>query len=116
MSGMRRIFLFVITAMFVPCLLLGQRTTANISGTVTDSSAGVVPNAKVTATNTGTNVSTTAETNTEGFYVITNLEPGTYSLNVEAVGFQRHEQTGITLQPGQPRTANVSLAVGSTDT
>ena len=45
-----------------------------------------------------------------------NLEPGTYKVDVQGVGFQGYEQTGITLQAGQPRTVNVPLVVGSATT
>ena len=113
---MKRLCLLVILSMSLTGLLYGQRTTASISGVVTDPSGAVIAKAKVTATNTGTQAMSTVESNADGFYLLGNLEPGTYKVDVQGVGFQGYEQTGITLQAGQPRTVNVPLVVGSATT
>jgi hypothetical protein len=110
---MRKLSLLMMVALFLPGPLWGQRMSASISGTVTDPSGGVIPSARVTATNAGNGAVTTVETNAEGFYEIRNLEPGSYRVTVEMTGFQSYEQTEITLQAGQPRTINVSLILGS---
>jgi hypothetical protein len=110
---MRCIFLWFLTAS-LPVLLWGQRTAAGISGVVTDSSGAVVPGAKITATNTDTGVSTSAETNPTGFYLISALEPGPYRLGADKTGFQAYVQKGVSLQAGQAVTLNVALTVGST--
>src|SRR5437870_12629121 len=60
---------------------------SGITGTITDPSGAVVPGAKVTVTNTGTNISNTAITTSAGTYTITDLIPGTYKVRVEAPGF-----------------------------
>src|SRR5262245_62920958 len=62
----------------------GQAVYGSVFGTVTDSSGAAVPNATVTITNTGTNVSETTKTNGSGNYTQTRLIPGTYRLKVEA--------------------------------
>jgi len=91
----------------------GQRTTASISGVVTDPSGALLPEARITAIDTSNGSSTSAQSNTEGFYVVSNLQPGTYRVRVEAKGFQVYEHTGITLQVGQAATVNLALRVGS---
>src|ERR1700732_3188574 len=63
---------------------LGQLTTADILGTVTDSTGAVVPNANVTLTNLGTNEKRTAQTNSSGDYSFTLLPVGHYSVTVKA--------------------------------
>src|ERR1700723_750295 len=71
-----------------PHLLWSQRTSSVITGVITDSSNAVVTNAKVAVTETSTGVSTAAETNSQGRYMISNLPPGSYLLDVTATGFQ----------------------------
>jgi hypothetical protein len=66
-----------------------------ITGTVTDSTGAIIPNATVTATNTATNVSTTRTTSSAGAYTIAPLQPGTYSLQVAAKGFKTLTQENL---------------------
>src|SRR5215469_14781631 len=57
-----------------------------ISGTVTDSTGAVVPNATVTATNVATNVATERTSTSAGLFTIAPLPPGTYTVRVTAAG------------------------------
>jgi hypothetical protein len=75
---MRLVFLCLLAVALSPLVLFGQRTSATISGTVTDPSGAVVPQAKVTATNTATGTATSVNANASGFYVVSNLQPGPY--------------------------------------
>src|SRR5579872_171467 len=78
------------------CILCAQ-TTTTLYGSVTDKSAAVVPGAKVTATNIGTNQSRTAETNSEGQYRFDFLPIGSYTVEVSASGFKKFLQKNVTL-------------------
>src|SRR5215470_12231768 len=60
---------------------------ATIVGTITDPSGGLVQGAKVTAVEEGTTASREALTNASGAFVIPALRPTTYTLTVEAAGF-----------------------------
>ena len=60
-----------------------------------------MPNAHVTAKSEATGESHTATTNESGFYTITNLLPGNYTVDVEAPGFKKYETTHNNLQPNQ---------------
>ena len=92
-----------------------QLTSASMHGTVTDTSGAVVPNAKVTVTNTATGVSTRATTNTSGYYVVSLLQPGgPYSVTVDATGFQTYTAKGITLSVAANWEADAKLQVGAT--
>src|SRR5437879_13666451 len=71
----------------------GQTIFGRISGTVQDKSGAVVPNAAVTVTNTGTNLVRTATTDGSGFYTVTNLPVGTYSVSAEQKGFKQALRT-----------------------
>ena len=99
------------------CLVTGihlnaQVTTADVLGTVTDNTGAVVPNAKVTITNTGTNESRSSQSNVEGDYVFTLLLPGRYSVRVEAKGF-RAFASPVTLVAGARARIDAQLQVGS---
>ena len=61
---------------------------STIVGRVTDASGASVPDAKVTANNTGTNISVSAMSDAQGFYHIDRLVLGTYTLSVTKTGFQ----------------------------
>ncbi|HTW46834.1 MAG TPA: carboxypeptidase-like regulatory domain-containing protein [Acidobacteriaceae bacterium] len=91
-----------------------QNVYATIHGTVTDPSGAVVPNARVTALNTSTGISTTTVTDGKGYYTFPQLQTGgPYTVSVAAAGFQRYSQTGITLYVnGNPEISAV-LTVGS---
>jgi hypothetical protein len=65
-----------------------QSNKGAIVGTVKDPADALVVNAKITVTNTKTGEVRDAETGGEGTYTVTNLEPGTYNVKVEAAGFQ----------------------------
>src|SRR5215472_13739645 len=94
--------------------LTAQVTTTTMIGTVADKTGAVIVDAKVTATNVGTNLERSAETNAQGEYRIEFLPVGSYSLLVEAAGFKKFVQTGITLEIDQTARVDVLMDVGTT--
>ncbi len=93
-----------------PCA--AQVASAELSGTVLDSSGAVVPGAKVTATNLATNAARSSESGKDGGYFLTQLAPGDYTLNVEANGFRKLVQTGLSLQINQQARVDLTLQLG----
>jgi len=93
-----------------------QVTGATLSGTVTDPSGGVVPNATVSAVNTTTAISRDVTTDSAGLYTVPNLVPGPYDIRVSAAGFSTSVQSGLTLAVGQQLQLNFSMKVGATNT
>lgn len=89
-----------------------QVDRATLTGTVTDPSAAVIPQARVTVTNLATGVATTVTTTNNGTYLVVNLTPGEYLVQAEADGFQRFEQT-VRLETGARSRLDLSLPVGS---
>ncbi|HUL16906.1 MAG TPA: carboxypeptidase-like regulatory domain-containing protein [Terriglobales bacterium] len=85
-----------------------------MTGTVTDASGAVVPDANVTVTNVGTNVVHNAVTTSEGTFYITDLIPGTYTVKVEKSGFQTAVVKNVNVYVSQIATANAVLKTGST--
>ncbi|MGP8247301.1 MAG: carboxypeptidase regulatory-like domain-containing protein, partial [Bryobacteraceae bacterium] len=93
--------------------LWGQAVaSATIAGTAIDPNGGLIPNARVTATQTATGMVRTTVTSADGTYVLPNLPVGPYTLEVAANGFSSHVETGIVLQVSNNLTINVKLEVG----
>ncbi len=110
---------FLALALALSCLialpsisLLGQATSGNIVGTVSDSSGAAVVNAEVEATNAGTNVTSKSTTNGSGQYRIDNLIPGNYKVAANASGFKTISQT-VDVQLNKTGTLNLTLSPGS---
>jgi len=93
-------------------LCLGQDPRGTISGRVVDPQGAVIPNASVTITNTETNVSSRTVTNETGYFEVSLLNPGPYSVAAEAAGFKRSLQTGLVLQVAGRLNVTLQLQVG----
>jgi len=94
-----------------------QSDNSSISGVVKDPSGAVVSNAKVTVRNEDTAFERVATTNDSGFFTVTNIAPGYYTVSAEAAGFKRASSTRNKLDAGLPIAVNMDLAVGAvTDT
>jgi hypothetical protein len=83
---------------------------AQLRGVVSDASGAVVPNATVTITDAGTNISSVARTDDKGAYYFTGLRPSTYALKVQAPGFGMAERTDVVLAVDQESTLNFTVA------
>jgi hypothetical protein len=95
-------------------VLEAQITTTTMIGTVADKTGAVIANVRVTATNTGTNLQRSVNTNEQGEYRIEFLPVGEYMVTVEAPGFKKFVRNGVTLEVAQTARVDVSLEVGST--
>ncbi|MGB9104052.1 MAG: carboxypeptidase-like regulatory domain-containing protein, partial [Terriglobales bacterium] len=120
MSG--GILQFKITSVCLLAVLLccagarGQEVTGSIAGTVTDPSGAVVPNAKVTITDTDKNaVVRTLSTGGSGEFSAPGLPIGRYSVTVQAPGFQKYVETGLNLNVNGKLTVSPALKVGAAD-
>src|ERR1700735_1772909 len=93
-----------------------QQDVGCIVGTVTDSSGGVVPSAKVNIINDSTGITQDLTTNESGYYRSQPLLPGTYSTVVSVWGFSTASTKGLIVDAAANVTANVRLEVGSLTT
>ncbi|MBZ5575525.1 MAG: carboxypeptidase regulatory-like domain-containing protein [Acidobacteriia bacterium] len=89
------------------------QSTAQIQGTVQDSSGLAVPEAVIRVTQTATDMVRTATSGADGVYVLPNLPIGPYRLEVTKMGFSTYLQTGIVLQVATNPTVDVTLKVGA---
>ena len=92
--------------------VFAQRDLATITGTVTDSSGGVIASAKVTITEVATGQKYDVTTNGSGEFTRPALKPSTYDLTVTAPGFKTSTQKGVLLTAGERTGVNISLTVG----
>ncbi|HZT32343.1 MAG TPA: carboxypeptidase regulatory-like domain-containing protein [Bryobacteraceae bacterium] len=90
----------------------GQVDIGSISGTVTDSTNAVIPGVKITVRNETNKTTQAAVTNSSGYYTLTNLMVGEYSVTAEAKGFQKYVQSGIHLDAAQHLSVPVRMTVG----
>jgi hypothetical protein len=86
---------------------------ATIQGTVLDPNGGAVAHAKVTVTNQATGVVQNTVASAEGYYRITELPPGKYTVEVEAGGFKKSVSKDVVVEAEQPRGLDVSLEIGA---
>src|SRR5215813_3143821 len=93
---------------------LGQEFRATITGRVLDQNKAAVASATVTVRNPRTNEAIAVTTNSEGVYNISFINPGVYSITVEASGFKRYVRDNQELQVSQTATIDVTLEVGAT--
>lgn len=92
--------------------LYAQGAGAAIQGTVTDATGAVIPGAAITATNVETNLQRAVTSSSAGLYVIPNLPPGRYRLQITMSGFQTRTLENLELVIGQQLVSNTSLQVG----
>src|SRR6202158_4942728 len=93
-------------------MLFAQSDLGRISGFIKDPSGATIANAKVTVRN-NTGVERQTTTNDSGYYVITNVPPGLYTMIAEAPGFQKYETTNNKLDPSADLVIDAMLTVGS---
>lgn len=92
-----------------------QSIGASLVGSIHDTSGRSIRTATITITNTETNARTVQKTNDKGDFTLLDLQPGTYSLHVEADGFRGYDQTNIRLDLNQNANQDVTLQVGQLD-
>jgi hypothetical protein len=112
MMRLWRVFDVTVLGLLLASSAFAQISTAQLAGRVTDSSGAVLPGVTVTMTQTDTAAVRSVVTDGEGAYLVSNLPPGPYRLEVALQGFRTFVQTGIVLQVAATPTINVSLALG----
>lgn len=89
-----------------------QTITGSITGTVSDPSGAVIPDVKVTATNTGTNVPFETTSNAEGLYRFPFLPVGNYTVTVEGKGFKKSQIGPFKIETNQIARVDARLELG----
>ncbi|MBI3209674.1 MAG: TonB-dependent receptor [Candidatus Solibacter usitatus] len=102
---------FAVLALLGARLLMGQDAT--VTGTVTDSAKALIPGVAIKLVNVDTNIDRRVQTNHEGSFTITALQPGKYELSAEMQGFRSYRKTGLVLEIGQTVRDDIELTLGA---
>jgi hypothetical protein len=115
----RVLHLFLLALFFAACLpnvtvpAWGQFDSASVLGTIKDPSGAAIPSATVQLLNTAKGITTARETDGNGDYEFTNVQPGDYSITVSAPGFEKAETDRFTVTVGARQRVALVLKVGA---
>jgi len=114
-SSIERVGLVALLIMSFSALVLAQSTTDGaIGGTVYDSTGAVVANAKVTVHNNGTNAEQTITSDASGYYRVTGLRPGSYTVNISSGGLAPFKAQQVIVSVGSVTDLSPRLGVNGT--
>jgi hypothetical protein len=118
MNILRIRFATLCVALMASCTgLWGQATTSSsIVGQITDTTQAAIPGAEVTLTDKGTKASRMTQSNEQGRYIFTNLDPGTYMIMVTKQGFSKSEIASQVVEVGSTLTLNFKMELGTATT
>jgi len=91
----------VVALLLVPVVALAQ-ATGQMSGTVTDTSGGVLPGVTIEVTNSATGIARTAVTGADGTYMVPLLQPGDYDVRASLSGFRTVVREGVRVTVTEP--------------
>ncbi len=109
---MKKIAVLAVVCLATAWTASAQTITGAFTGTLTDSSGAVLPNVRVTATNTATNVTFDGVTNSSGLYNLLFLPVGEYNLSAELTGFKKAQLGPFRLEVNQIARVDVKMEVG----
>jgi hypothetical protein len=107
-----RLFVLLMLLLGMNFAAQAQLTTADIVGTVTDSTGAVIPNAKVTVVNLDTHEQRDATSNASGEYQVTLLPVGRYSVTVKVPNFKTSTTTNLSVEAGDRARDDVQMVTG----
>ena len=85
---------------------------AGLQGTITDTSGGLVPQAKVTLVNNETGKTQETTSSDEGFYRLSGLAPGKYKLTIEKTGYKQKVLDEVAVSAEAVQGIDVTLEAG----
>ncbi len=113
---MQRNFARVASLFLASQIAWSQAVTGSISGAVTDKSGATIASARLNLVNNGNGVQRTAQTNDSGQFVINSVDPGEYTLTVQATGFKTLQRNGVILSPSDILSVgNLALDLGTVE-
>ncbi|MHB8527254.1 MAG: TonB-dependent receptor [Candidatus Acidiferrales bacterium] len=110
---MCRIVLLLLVNLLFVTPLVAQSPNGSISGIVRDPSGATIPGAKIIVVNDATRVQYPGETNTDGIYVVPNLPPGSYRIQVAKFGFKTLIKPDIILHVQDALAISFTLPIGA---
>src|SRR5258708_5486169 len=110
-KSMFLILVLLVIASFTP--VMGQSSSASLSGTVHDANGAVVPNASVSVADAPRGLKRQTTTNENGYFSVVLLPPSTYTVTVEQSGFAPVEVQNIILNGNDQKSLRIELKVGA---
>ncbi len=101
-------------SMLAAATLFAQSDTSGVSGFIRDASDALVPHAQVLVRDEATNRERRTETDARGYFVLSNLPAGFYTVRVEAAGFRAYEESRRKIDANLAVAVAIRLTVGST--
>src|SRR3984957_6931695 len=101
-----------ILAFLVSAIAFAQTFQGTLRGRVVDPNGAVTASAKITLTDEGTQTARGTVTNADGDYTFASLTPATYTVTVEAAGFKKLEQKGVSVATQAAVTLDLQLELG----
>ena len=111
--SLRQVISLLAVVLVLVAPLLAQSPNGTVSGLVLDPAGGVIVGAEIVIVNDATGVQSTTKTNGDGIYVVPNLPPGAYRLQVSKIGFKTLIKPDITLNVQDALAINFTLPVGA---
>jgi outer membrane receptor protein involved in Fe transport len=102
-----------IALLFIPLAALAQDATGTIAGVISDPTGAVVQQAKVSVTNVGTKITQQTATDKNGFYQVSHLPIGSYTVTVEQSGFSKETSSPSALDINQTLRVDLKLQIGA---
>src|ERR1051326_8507874 len=93
--------------------LFGQAFTGSISGIVTDPTGALISGVEIIVTDLDKSTRFSTVSNTTGYYVVSPLPPGNYSVQAEKTGFRRFAMSGLPLTTQEKATVNIQFQIGA---
>ena len=112
----RSLILAIATILILSSTVSAQTATGILQGRVTDSSGAAVPDARITIENERTAVRQTTMSNSLGIFFQPYLQPSTYTVTVEKVGFQKFFTNAVTIEVQKTTELGIALKVGELNT
>src|SRR5438876_6617282 len=104
---------FTVLIAFISTLAYGQgANTSSLSGTVVDTSGGVIPGANINVKNDATGVELNTITDEKGIFLFPAIQPGTYTLTTTLMGFKKQVHPNLELNVSVQGTLKIVLEVG----
>jgi hypothetical protein len=98
----------------IAAALAQTASSGTIRGTIKDPNGAIIPSANVTLKSNRTGTERTVQSSNEGLYVFVAVDPGSYTLTVEASGFKKFVQSDLVVSPAESKGLDIPLQVGQT--
>ena len=109
---LRVLFLILLVAFAAP--IYAQTSSSTLRGVVRDTTGAVIPSANVSLKSARTGAERKVQSNGDGIYVFVSVDPGPYTLTVEASNFKKYVQSELIISPSETKGVDVALQVGQT--